>query len=320
LQSKQYTTWKHKHLIDVDDLSIQEWSLIFKIANKYENALKHKKSIPPLLKNSNIFNIFFEPSTRTRASFELAAKLLGANVINITSELSSVQKGESLEDTIKTVSAMYSDIIILRHEDSGAATFASTHTNKSIINAGDGSHAHPTQALTDAYTIQKKFKSLKNLNVTMVGDIEHSRVARSDIWLFTKLGAKITLCGPTSLIPKSFRNPSNNKLPHVDVQTNLKKALTGADVIIALRMQTERQKKKSIPTLIEYAKRYQVTKTSLQVAKKNCLLMHPGPKNEGVEISREVANGPLSKIKDQVANGVVVRMAILQLMYMKSGK
>ena len=320
MQAKHNKTWKHKHLIDVDDLSIQDCSLVFQLANKYEKSLKNKKSISPILKNSNIFNLFFEPSTRTRASFELAGKLLGANVINITSEISSVQKGESLEDTIKTVSAMHSDIIILRHQDSGAATFASMNTNTSIINAGDGSHAHPTQALTDAYTIRKRFKSLKNINVTMVGDIEHSRVARSDIWMLTKLGANLTICGPASLIPKSFHKAQNSKLPHVQVQTNLKKALTDADVIIALRMQTERQKKKSIPSLSEYAKRYQITKTNLQVAKKNCLLMHPGPKNEGVEISREVANSSLSKIEEQVANGVAIRMSLLQLIYTNSGK
>jgi aspartate carbamoyltransferase catalytic subunit len=304
--------WNHKDLIDVDILTIQECDLIFKLAKQMEIKLKNKKVIKETLKKSNVFNLFYEPSTRTRASFELAAKQLGANVINIDANFSSVKKGETLSDTIKTISAMYADIIILRHMDSGAANHASENTNKVIINAGDGSHAHPTQALTDGYTMLKKFRSLKNKKIVMVGDIKHSRVARSNIWLLSKLGAIITLCGPSNLLPK---NSTSSRFPKYFIERNINVALKNADVIMALRMQTERQSKNLASSLKNYSNKYQITSNRLLLANKNCLLMHPGPINEGIEISREVANSEFSKIEEQVANGVVVRMAILQLMF-----
>ncbi len=313
--------WNHKHLLDVDSLTNFEYSTIFNLADKYNKILNSKKNIKKTLNNVNIFNLFYEPSTRTRASFELAGKLLGANVINIASNISATQKGESLVNTVKTINAMYSDIIILRHQDSGAAYLASQNTNTSVINTGDGSHAHPTQALTDSYTLLKKFNSLKNIKITMVGDIKHSRVARSNIILLTKLGAKITLCGPKALIPKSFGSKSGEKpnwlnFKNINIEHNLKKAIKDTDVIMALRMQTERQHSKNIPSLSEYAKKYQITNHHLSTVKKNCLLMHPGPVNEGVEISKEVAESSLSQIEEQVSNGVVIRMAILELIYL----
>tara|TARA_Y100001970_G_scaffold290531_1_gene424586 strand:- start:2832 stop:3803 length:972 start_codon:yes stop_codon:yes gene_type:complete len=323
LPSNKKHSWKHKHLLDVDSLASTEYKSIFSLAEKYNKLLNNKKMIKKTLSNVNIFNLFYEPSTRTRASFELAGKLLGANVINIASNISATQKGESLINTIKTINAMHSDIIILRHEDSGAAYLASQNTDKSVINAGDGSHAHPTQALTDSYTLLRKFKSLKNIKITMVGDIKHSRVARSNILLLTKLGAKITLCGPKVLIPKSFStdNKSRSKefsFKNINIEHDLDKAIKNADVIMALRMQTERQHSKNIPSLKEYAKKYQITNRHLHSINKNCLLMHPGPVNEGVEISKEVAESSLSQIEEQVSNGVAVRMAILELIYLNN--
>ncbi len=321
MAKKKKTSWKHKHLLDVDLLSKSEYKNIFTLADKYSKALNDKKNIKKTLNNVNIFNLFYEPSTRTRASFELAGKLLGANVINIASNVSAAQKGESLINTIKTINAMHSDIIILRHQNSGAAYLASQHTSKSIINAGDGSHAHPTQALTDSYTLLTKFKSLSNVSITMVGDIKHSRVARSNILLLSKLGAKITLCGPKALIPKSLINNSSNKsewlnFNNINIEYSLNKAIKNTDVIMALRMQTERQNAKNIPSLKEYAKKYQITMRHLKAVKKTCLLMHPGPVNEGVEISKEVAESSLSQIEEQVSNGVAIRMAILELIYL----
>ena len=321
MSSNNKRSWNHKHLLDVDSLTAIECKSIFSLSDKYNKLLNNKRNIKKILNNVNIFNLFYEPSTRTRASFELAGKLLGANVINIASNISSTQKGESLINTIKTINAMHSDIIILRHQESGAAYLASQNTHKSIINAGDGSHAHPTQALTDSYTLLKKFESLKNIKITMVGDIKHSRVARSNILLLTKLGAKITLCGPKMLIPKSFgldlqNKPKQFNFKNINIEYSLNKAIKNTDVIMALRMQTERQHSKNIPSLQEYAKKYQITSQHLLSLNKDCLLMHPGPVNEGVEISKEVAESSLSQIEEQVSNGVAVRMAILELIYL----
>ncbi|MGE4232585.1 MAG: aspartate carbamoyltransferase catalytic subunit [Bacteriovoracia bacterium] len=259
------------------------------------------------LKGKTIVNLFLEPSTRTRSSFEIAAKRLGAQVLNISSDSSSMTKGETLFDTARNLEAMDPDLLVIRHASAGAPFQLSKVLRMPIINAGDGFHEHPTQALLDAFTIEESKGSCKGLNVLIVGDIAHSRVARSNIYLLNTLGAKVSVCGPPSLIP-----PEIERL-NVEVGYNLREMVEKADVVMMLRIQSERQNQVQFPSVSEYSRFWGLNSETVSLMKKGALIMHPGPLNEGVEISQEVATGPYSLILNQVTNGVVVRMALMDL-------
>ena len=262
----------------------------------------------PALRGKTVVMFFVEPSTRTRTSFELAAKRLSADTISIAASTSSLQKGETLKDTVKNIEAMKIDAVVIRHSSSGTPYTLAKILAPSVINAGDGSHEHPTQGLLDMFTIKERKHRIKGLNVSIVGDIMHSRVARSNIWGLTKLGANVTVCGPATLLPAGIE-----KLP-VKVTTDLKEAIKTADVLNVLRIQLERQKDKFLPSIREYMIKFGVTLEKLKDAKKDLLIMHPGPINRGVELTPEVADGPYSVILDQVTNGIAVRMAVLFLL------
>lgn len=264
----------------------------------------------PTLRGKAVATVFYEPSTRTRLSFELAAKYLSADTVGLAASSSSVVKGESLVDTARTVTAMGVDVIVVRHPMSGAAELMSRHTEAHVINAGDGMHEHPTQALLDLYTIREAKGKIEGLKVAIIGDILHSRVARSDIWGLKKLGARVHVCGPPTLLP------SGMEAMGVGVHSRLEEVLENADVIIALRLQTERQRQGLIPSLAEYTRFYGLNNARLRLARKDAIVMHPGPMNRGVEIVSEVADGPQSLITDQVTNGVAVRMACLYRLIM----
>ncbi len=267
----------------------------------------------PVLRGKTVALLFFEPSTRTRSSFELAAKRLSADTLNIAVATSSVTKGESLLDTAKTLEAMKVDFMVLRHSSSGAPDLVAPEVKARVINAGDGTHEHPTQGLLDMFTILEKKDRVDGLRIVIVGDVLHSRVARSNLWGLTKLGAQVTVCGPATLIPPGIREVFGKK---VQVSFNLEEALRGADVINVLRLQRERQEGNYLPSLREYTELYGLNQNRLRLAKPDCLVLHPGPMNRGVEISSEVADGPRSMILEQVTNGIAVRMAVL---YMFSG-
>lgn len=294
-----------KHLLSIADLDAAEIRELLSLA-----AQTHSSTC---LQGKTIANLFFENSTRTRLSFEMAAKQGGAQVVNFTAGGSSVAKGETLLDTVKTVDAMGVDAIVLRHGDAGAAEFVSEHVTCSVINAGDGAHAHPTQALLDAWTVLEHRDSLDGLILVIVGDIEHSRVARSNIWLFTKLGAHVRLCGPRTMVTDEFAN-SVGVEGMVTVHHNLAESLTGADVVMALRIQKERMKGEAsrIPSDSEYAATFGLNEETIGFAKEGALVLHPGPMNRGVEISTEVADGPQSCVFQQVKSGVAVRKAVLR--------
>ena len=303
-----------KHILDVDVLSEDEIINILDQTDAMSEVLRRDIKKVPALRGRVIVTLFYEASTRTRISFEEAGKILSADVINMSSSGSSVDKGESLLNTGLTLQAMGVDVIVLRHPYSGAPNLLAKHLPKvSIINAGDGLHAHPTQALLDAYTVRSKLGSLKGMKIVIVGDVLHSRVARSAIWAFTKLGAEIVLSGPNTLMPVGLNlvDGRANVLPPVSVQPDLGEAIRGADVVMALRLQNERQNGGYLPSLREYIRRWQITKDRLSSASKEVLVMHPGPMNEGIEISTEVAHGGRSLIEEQVTNGVALRMALL---------
>jgi len=261
----------------------------------------------PTLRGKTIANLFYEPSTRTRTSFELAAKRLSADIVTMLKESSSIQKGETLIDTGKNLEALKIDVIVVRHNSSGAAATLSRALNISVVNAGDGWHEHPTQALLDILTLREKRGKIAGLNVSIIGDIAHSRVARSNIWGLTKLGANVTVCAPKKLIPAGIEKLG------VDVTTSVEEAIKKADAINILRMQFERDEKKAFPSRMEYFRTYGITEERLKKAKKNIIVMHPGPINRGVEMSAEVADGANSVILEQVTNGIAVRMAVLYL-------
>ena len=312
--------WQHQHVLDLDDFAREEIEVVLNLADRMREVLDRRIARVPALRGQTVINLFYEPSTRTRASFELAGKVLGADVLSLTANASSVTKGESLIDTVRTLRAMRSDVIVMRHSSSGAPYLAAEHVGAgSIVNAGDGTHAHPTQALLDLYTMRKHFGDLRGKRVVMVGDISHSRVARSDMWGLSKMGAEVVVCGPPTLLPRGLRvadRPAHaeSSLPRVTVETDVARAIEGAHVVMALRLQGERQQGGLLPSLHEYAAHYQVTAARLAHAHPEHLLMHPGPKNEGIEIAGDVASGGHSIIEEQVTNGVAVRMALLYLL------
>lgn len=305
-------SWNRKHLLDIDDFSTSEFNLVFKTARVMEDILTRPIKKVPALRGKTIATLFYEPSTRTRSSFELAAKNLSADVVNLAAASSSIVKGENLIDTLHTLEAMGVEIVIMRHPLAGASHLAARHARSSIINAGDGEHAHPTQALLDTYTILKHKPSIANLKIVILGDSRHSRVARSNIWGLTSMGANVTLCGPRSLLPIGLT--SNHQLySKIKLETDISRALDEADVVMALRMQKERQAAGFIPDIREYVSQFRLTAERLASAKPDALVMHPGPVNEDIEISPEVASGPQSVITEQVSNGLAVRMAVLYL-------
>jgi aspartate carbamoyltransferase catalytic subunit len=261
----------------------------------------------PALRGKTVINLFIEPSTRTRISFELAAQRLTADVINFTAEASSLKKGETLKDTVRNLEALNADIIIIRHSAAGAPHFMARVLNASVVNAGDGAHEHPTQALLDAFTIREKKNKIAGLNVTILGDILYSRVARSNIWALTKLGAKVTLCGPSTLVPSVFAQMGCR------VTNKIEEAIAEADIINLLRIQHERQRKTMFPGLNEYTALFGLTKARLALTKPDAVIMHPGPINRGVEIDSDIADSGRSVILEQVTNGLAVRMAVLFL-------
>ncbi|MCG2703613.1 MAG: aspartate carbamoyltransferase catalytic subunit [Candidatus Omnitrophica bacterium] len=300
--------WTRKDLLGLEELSTEEIELILSTAASFKEISTRAVKKVPTLRGKTIVLFFFEPSTRTRSSFEIAAKRLSADTLNITTSSSAIQKGETLKDTFKNIEAMQVDCIILRHSSSGIGHTLSKCVTPSIINAGDGCHEHPTQGLLDMFTIKEKKGSLNNVKVSIIGDITHSRVARSNIWGLKKLGAQVTVCGPRTLLPRDI-----DKLG-VKVTTSLPEALKSADVINVLRIQRERQEAGLFPSLREYAIRFGVTREKLErFARKDVLVMHPGPLNRGIEITPDVADGSYSLILDQVTNGIAVRMAVLYL-------
>jgi aspartate carbamoyltransferase catalytic subunit len=300
--------WNRKHLLTLEELSADDIKLVLDTASSFKEVSERSVKKVPALRGRTVVLFFHEPSTRTRSSFELAAKRLSADLLNIQASSSSLVKGETLIDTLKTLEAMTIDAIVVRHGSSGVPALLASVSKASIINAGDGYHEHPTQGLLDLFTIREHKGRIEDLTVTIVGDITHSRVARSNIYGLTKMGAKVRLCGPATLIPKGIENWG------VEVHHDLTKALEGADVVNVLRLQLERQKKNLFPTIREYSMNFGVTTERLKVAKKDVMVMHPGPMNRGVEISSGVADGPASVIDEQVTNGVAVRMAVLFLL------
>ena len=308
-------TWTKKDLLGLEELSAEEIELILNQAESFKEISERPIKKVPALRGKTVVNLFFEASTRTRTSFELAAKRLSADIVNVAASSSSVLKGETLKDTARNIEAMKVDYIVMRHSCPGAPNMLAKAISPAVINAGDGSHEHPTQALLDMFTIQQKLKKIKGLNVSIIGDISHSRVARSNIWGLTKLGAKVTVCGPKTLMPVEIEKMG------VKVTYDLEEAIKDADVLNILRIQLERQKKSLFPSIREYVKKFGINKDVLEkYAKKNILIMHPGPINRGIELSQDVADGPYSVILDQVTNGVAVRMAVLFLLSRKAGK
>ena len=307
--------WTRKDLLDTDVLSAEEIELILETAGAMAEVRERPVSRVATLRGTTVVTLFYENSTRTRASFEIAAKALGADVINLSAATSSVGKGESLVDTVRTIEAVGADVVVMRHPSSGAAALAARHTTASIVNGGDGAHAHPTQALLDLYTMRRHAGDLAGRKVVIVGDVLHSRVARSNLWALLAAGAHVTLCGPATLLPRTLRTVPGHEGPGgCAVTSDLTEALAGADVVMALRIQRERQEQGLLPSLREYIRQYQITEERLARANPGALVMHPGPMNEGVEIAPEVAHGRRSVVEEQVTNGVAVRMAILYLM------
>ena len=299
--------WIRKDLLGVEALSREEIELILSTAESFKEVSTREIKKVPALRGKTVVNLFYEPSTRTRVSFEVAAKRLSADVINISPETSSARKGETLVDTGRNIQALKADIIVVRHASSGAAAMLARHLGISVVNAGDGWHEHPTQALLDIFTLREKIGKVKGINVTIVGDIAHSRVARSNIWGLTKLGANVTLCAPRMLIPPGIEELG------VNITDNIDDALVKADAVNVLRMQFERDESAAFPKALDYFRKFGITSERLSKAKKGIILMHPGPINRGIEIESDVADGPNSVILEQVINGIALRMAVLFL-------
>ncbi len=297
-----------RHLLGLEDTPESDITLILDTAETFSEVIERKIKKVPTLRGITIVNLFYEPSTRTRISFELAEKRLSADTVNFTTSTSSVKKGESLRDTVQNIEAMKIDMAVVRHSSPGAPYFLTNCMDANIINAGDGSHEHPTQALLDMYTIRKKYGHLKGLRVLLVGDVKHSRVIRSNLWGLQTMGADVALCGPSTLLPREVERFG------CDVYTNLDKALEGVDVVNVMRIQLERQQAGLFPSQREYTNLFGLTKDRLKRLNKNFTIMHPGPINRGVEISSEVADSEHSVILEQVTNGQSVRMAVLYLL------
>ncbi|MEI8284845.1 MAG: aspartate carbamoyltransferase catalytic subunit [bacterium] len=300
-------TWTRKDLTGLDELTSEEINFLLETARAFKGVGERSLKKVPALRGKTLVNFFVEPSTRTRTSFEVAAMRLSADVVNISATASSLKKGETLKDTALNLQALQADIIVLRHSSPGSARFLSERLGSSIINAGDGAHEHPTQGLLDIFTMREKFGRIAGLNVVIVGDILFSRVARSNIFGLVKLGANVTLAGPSTLVPRSFEKLGVRVVHRID------EALEGADVVNLLRIQHERQRKEYFPGLGEYTALFGLTKARAARLKPSCLVMHPGPINRGVEIDSDVADGSQSVILEQVTNGIAVRMAVLYL-------
>jgi aspartate carbamoyltransferase catalytic subunit len=296
------------HLLGIKDLTKSDIDLIFKTTDSFKEVINRPIKKVPTLRDITIANLFFENSTRTKLSFELAEKRLSADIVNFTAGNSSLKKGETLVDTANNILSMKVDILVMRHPHSGSAKFLADKTNTVIINAGDGTHEHPTQALLDCYSIKKKLGEVEGKKVVLIGDIKHSRVALSNIFALQKLGAKVMVCGPTTLIPKYIKDLG------VEVSHDMEKALKWCDVANVLRIQLERQDIKYFPSIREYAQQFQLNKDILQKIKNPITILHPGPINRGVEITSEIADSDNSIILNQVENGVAVRMAIIYLL------
>jgi aspartate carbamoyltransferase catalytic subunit len=301
-------SWTRRHLLTIEELTPEEIITVLDTAASFKEVATRTIKKVPALRGKTVASLFMEPSTRTRVSFELAAKRLSADTLNITAQASSIAKGESLKDTAKNIEALNADFVILRHSTAGAALFLAERLNASIVNAGDGAHEHPTQALLDVFTIREKLGRIEGLEVLILGDILFSRVARSNIWALTKLGARVTLCGPSTLIPKEFERLG------VRITHDVEEALRRADVVNLLRIQHERQRKSYFPSTGEYSALFGLTAERFLLTKPEVLIMHPGPINRGVEIASEVADCPRSVILEQVSNGLAVRMAALFLL------
>src|SRR6188768_2979577 len=299
--------WHRKDLVGIHPLSAEEITFVLDTADAFKEVGSRDVKKVPALRGKTLVNFFVEPSTRTRTSFELAATRLSADVVNISASASSLTKGETLKDTAKILEAYHADLIVLRHSSAGAPQFLAERVKSSIINAGDGAHEHPTQALLDLYTIRERRGSIAGLHVAIIGDILFSRVARSNIFALLKLGARVTLVGPSTLVPREFERLG------VAVSHRIDEVLPTVDVVNLLRIQHERQRKEYFPGLGEYIRLFGLTKGRAKLLKPDCLIMHPGPINRGVEIDSDLADGAQSVILDQVTNGLAVRMAILYL-------
>ncbi len=302
-----------RHILGISTLSPGEISLILDTAESLKEILDRPIKKVPLLRGKTVVHLFFEPSTRTRLSFELAAKRLGADTLGISAGASSVKKGETLIDTARNIEAMRPDVIVIRHPYSGTPHLLTKYISSTVINAGDGINEHPSQALLDAFTVREHLGHIKGLKIAILGDIAHSRVAHSDILAFTKMGAEVVVSGPATLLP-----PRQTEVLGARVALRVEEALEDADAIIALRIQRERQGRSLVPSKREYARFFGLGPEKVRLARPGVLIMHPGPINRGVEMAPEVADGPYSVILDQVTNGVAVRMALLALLFKKS--
>src|SRR5216110_1866242 len=300
-------SWHRKHLLDIESLTAEEIVTVLDTARAFKAVGERAIKKVPALRGKTVVNLFVEPSTRTRISFELSEQRLSADIINFTAEASSLKKGESLKDTARNLEALNADFIVMRHSASGAPHFLARVVNASVINAGDGAHEHPTQAQLDLFTIREKKGRIEGLNVTILGDVLYSRVARSNIWALTKLGAKVTLCGPSTLVPRVFEQMGCR------VTYDVEDAIREADIINLLRIQHERQRKTMFPSISEYATLFGLNRSRFERCKPDVLIMHPGPINRGVEIDSEIADCGRSVILEQVTNGLAVRMAVLFL-------
>ncbi len=301
-------TFKRRHLLGLEDVTADEIMTVLETTTVFKEVLERPiKKVAPL-RGLTVANIFFEPSTRTRVSFELAEKRLSADTMSFAAATSSVKKGETLKDTVRNLEAMKIDMVVIRHQSSGVPYFLTRFCSSSVINAGDGQHEHPTQGLLDIYSIWEKYGSLDGLRVVLMGDAKHSRVIRSNVWGLTKLGASVAVCGPPTLLPVGLENTG------VEVYTDIDKALDGADVVNVMRIQLERQEAGLLPSLREYTSLFGITKERLKRLNKNYTIMHPGPINRGIELADEIADSSHSVILEQVTNGVAVRMAVLFLL------
>jgi aspartate carbamoyltransferase catalytic subunit len=300
-----------RDLLDLETLPTAEMTRLLEGARAFQRVLASPGRRKPVLAGTAVANVFYEASTRTRVSFEWAARRVGAEAVSFAATGSSVGKGESLLDTVWTLESMGLDLVVLRHASSGAAHFLARHLEASVVNAGDGTHEHPTQGLLDARTLLDHWGSLDGRRIAIVGDVKHSRVARSATWAFTRLGAHVVLCGPTALLPAAAAEALGDPAGRVSVTASLAEAVEGADAVMALRLQTERMQSSNLPSPADFTRRYRLTRKRLAGAKPDALVLHPGPMNRGVEIASHVADSPRSVIRAQVANGVAVRMAVL---------